>query len=56
MPLPNPDREDFRTPPQTESSRERGDRPDEPSDLGQTDTDEPDDIGDIADETPGHRG
>jgi hypothetical protein len=54
--MPNPDNEDFRTPPQTESSRERGERKEEPPDLGSTETFDPDDIGDIADETPGHRG
>ncbi|MGE3401726.1 MAG: hypothetical protein AB7K63_04005 [Vicinamibacterales bacterium] len=54
--MPNPDKEDFRTPSQTDSSRERGERKDEPRDLGRPDVPDPDDIGDIADETPGHRG
>jgi hypothetical protein len=54
--MPNPDNNDFRTPSQTESSKERGERTDEPRDLGRADLPDPDDIGDIADETPGHRG
>jgi hypothetical protein len=55
---------DFRTPPQTEDSAERGfvekerGAADPPSyeDLGQTDEPGDSDIGDIADEGPGHRG
>jgi hypothetical protein len=43
-----------RTPPQTESSEERGFADDMDDDeLGDSDTD---DAGDIADEGPGHRG
>ena len=44
-----------RTPPQTESSEERGYADDEPADLGVT-IDPEDDAGDIADEGVGHRG
>jgi hypothetical protein len=58
MALPNFDSEDFRTPSQTDSSRERGWTDDEPADLGRSESEaeEDGDVGDIADETPGHRG
>jgi hypothetical protein len=45
-----------RTPPQTESSEERGYTDEERADLGRDELFDPDDIGDIADEGPGHRG
>jgi hypothetical protein len=49
------DEDPARTPPQTESSEERGlTDEDVPPDFG--DTEELDDEGDIADEGPGHRG
>ena len=55
IPLDNDDMEP--TPPQTESSRERGfDRDTDDSEFGESDgLEEPGD-GDIADEGPGHRG
>jgi hypothetical protein len=46
-----------RTPPQTESTRERGFDADVDEDqLGEAEAWEDDEIGDIADEGPGHRG
>ena len=52
------DEDPARTPPQTESSRERGfGDEDAPEDLGQTsDLDDLDSDSDIADEGAGHRG
>ena len=52
------DEDPVRTPPQTESARERGfGDEDAPDDLGRTDDlDELDSDSDIADEGPGHRG
>ena len=51
------DEDPARTPPQTESSEERGFSDEEaPPDFGVVDELEDEDMGDIADETPGHRG
>ena len=56
FPFDNVDGDDMeRTPPQTESSKERGDGPGNAEDLGRTDELDGTD-GDIADEGPGHRG
>ena len=56
FPLDNVDNDDMeRTPPQTESSKERGYGPQNIEDLGRTDELDQED-GDIADEGPGHRG
>jgi hypothetical protein len=57
FPLDNVDSDDMeQTPPQTESSRERGFRGDfVEEDLGRSEHDD-DGAGDIADEGPGHRG
>jgi len=56
FPLDNLDGDDMeRTPPQTESSRERGYDAPELENLGQSDELDQD-AGDIADEGPGHRG
>ena len=55
--LPPLDNDMERTPPQTESTRERGFDADVDEDqLGEAEAWEDDDIGDIADEGPGHRG
>ena len=55
--MPPLDNDMERTPPQTESTRERGLETDfEDEELGEPDAWEDDDIGDIADEGPGHRG
>jgi hypothetical protein len=51
------DEDPARTPPQTESSEERGfSNDDVPEDFGVVDEFDSDLDGDIADETPGHRG
>lgn len=55
IPLDNDDMEP--TPPQTESSRERGfDRDTDDSEFGESDGVDEAEAGDIADEGPGHRG
>ena len=51
------DEDPARTPPQTESSEERGfSDEDTPQDFGEVEEFDDDEEGDIADETPGHRG
>ena len=56
FPLDNVDGDDMeRTPPQTESSRERGYGPSHDENLGKSEELDQD-AGDIADEGPGHRG
>jgi hypothetical protein len=55
--MPPLDNDMERTPPQTESTRERGFETDvEDEQLGDVDASDDDDVGDIADEGPGHRG
>jgi len=56
FPLDNVDNDDMeRTPPQTESSTERGHRKQDVEDLGKS-SELDQESGDIADEGPGHRG
>ena len=51
------DEDPARTPPQTESSEERGfSDEDNPEDFGEVEEFDDDEEGDIADEGPGHRG